>query len=75
MFLRVSYFIQVKQIKKCLQAKDGHFFTIGIIYSDLLKEKQGLINTYYSGEENSWTILCALTMQRFSPKTCMDIFV
>jgi hypothetical protein len=27
------------------------FFTIGIIYSDLLNEKQGLINTYYSGEE------------------------
>jgi hypothetical protein len=53
MFLRVSYFIQVNQIKKCLQAKDGHFFTIGIVYSDLLKEKQGLINTYYSGEENS----------------------
>jgi hypothetical protein len=44
----VSNFIQVKEFKMSLQAKDGHFFCIGIIYSDLMKIHQVLIYNNYS---------------------------
>jgi hypothetical protein len=39
MILRVSYFIPLKEIKMSLKAKDGQIFSIGIIYSDLIRIK------------------------------------
>jgi hypothetical protein len=31
MFLMVYYFIQVKELMKCLQSKDGHFQHMGYL--------------------------------------------
>jgi hypothetical protein len=44
--------MQVQKFNRCLQTKKGHFFSIGIIYSDLNKEQKGLINNYYSVQIN-----------------------
>jgi hypothetical protein len=42
--MMVSYFIQVKVVIMSLQDKDGHFFSTGNIYNDLMKLQQGLID-------------------------------
>jgi hypothetical protein len=44
--MMVSYFIKFKEFKMLLQAKMS-IFTIGIMYSDLIKIHQGLINNNY----------------------------
>jgi hypothetical protein len=46
MILMVHYFIQIKEFKMCLQTKDGHFFTKGIIYKDLMKAEK-INNIFY----------------------------
>jgi hypothetical protein len=40
MFLSISYFIQVKELNKCLQPQDGHFSPTRNISNDLMNEKQ-----------------------------------
>jgi hypothetical protein len=37
MIMSVFYFIEVKEVNMSLQAKDGPFFSIGTIYSDLME--------------------------------------
>jgi hypothetical protein len=48
-FMWISYFIQVKEFNMCLQLKDEHFHHRDH-YTDLIKDKQVLIDNNYSGQ-------------------------